>query len=143
LDIAGSGELSGTSWTPTHLPSGSTVWARLWTEVNGAWRVDQDISFTTAPGLTAAFTYPINGATGVDYSKPFTWSAAAGAQRYNVYLGTSQGALDIAGSGELSGTSWTPTHLPSGSTVWARLWTEVNGAWRVDQDISFTTAPGI
>jgi hypothetical protein len=119
------------------------VWARLWTEVNGSWRVDQNVSFTTAAITRAAFTYPTNGATGVDYSQPFTWSAGSGAQAYWVDLGTTQGAFDVARSGNLTTTSWTPTNLPSSSTVWARLWTEVNGSWRVDQDLSFTTASSL
>jgi hypothetical protein len=90
--------------------------------------------------LRPTFSHPTNGATGIDYSLPFTWSSASGAQAYDVYLGTTQGGNDIADSGGLSSTSWTPSHLPAGTTVWARLWTEINNTWRIDQDISFSTA---
>jgi hypothetical protein len=40
-----------------------------------------------------------------------------------------------------SQTSHTGPALPSGKTLYARLYTGVNNAWSRYQDISFTTAP--
>src|SRR5437660_3653227 len=91
----------------------------------------------------AAFTYPTNGATGVNYSQPFTWSAATGAQGYEIDTGTTPGAYDVAKSATITGTSWTPSQLRAGSSLWARLWTYTSQGWRVDQDITFTTAANL
>ncbi len=142
-DVVDSGSLpaSQTSWlVPTPLPTGKTLYARLSTEISGQWQY-QDISFTAAAN-SVAFTYPTAGQQNVDTTKPFSWSGASAAQGYRVTIGTSQGAADVVDSGSLpaSQTSWlVPIQLPTGKTLYARLYTEISGQWQY-QDISFTAA---
>ncbi len=136
---------STTSHTPT-LVANQTLWARIWTLRGSTW-TSSDITFTTAPTLgplTATFVYPTQGATNVDYSQPFSWTAAAsGVQGYALYVGTTQGAGNVFATGLLSPstTSITP-QLVGGQTLWARIWTQRGGNWTFN-DVSFTTAAGL
>ena len=96
------------------------------------------------PANQAALTYPLNGATGVDTSQPFTWSSAEGAQAYYLYVGTTQGASDVFDSRQLdpSVTQITPSLLP-GQTLWARMWTKDSaGQWSY-YDSSFSTSSSV
>src|SRR5205814_1123630 len=125
----------------TAVPGGQTAFARLWTEVGGVWR-SSDSSFTTATTVlvVATLTSPVNGATNVNMTLPLQWTTIAGAQAYELYLGSTLGAKDLVGTGQTQQTSYLATGLAGGQTVSARLWTEVGGIWR-SSDSSFTTAP--
>jgi hypothetical protein len=87
------------------------------------------------PGLAraqqlASLTYPTNGLTSVDLSKPVQWTSVTGAQAYYLYVGTTLGAKDLVNSGEIQQTSYTPRPaIPSGQMVYARLWTKLAGVW--------------
>ena len=87
--------------------------------------------------LVAQFINPVNGATGVDTSKPIEWTALPDAQAFYLYIGTSRGATDLVNSGELHGTSYQANGLPAGQLLYARLWTEKGSIWRYT-DITFT-----
>jgi hypothetical protein len=71
---------------------------------------------------------------------PIQWTTVAGAQAYQLYLGSTLGAKDLVDTSQIQQTSYLATSLPRGQTVRARLWTEVGGVWRFS-DSSFTTAP--
>ena len=130
-----------TSYQAPPLPTGPTLWARIWTEVSNGWTYE-DVSFTVGPLATAYFAYPQTGATAVDPAVPFSWYPAAGAQQYYLDVGTSVGAKDLVDSNSLlpSKTSYQVPALPTGQTIWARIWTEVNGRWTY-RDTSFVAAP--
>ena len=87
--------------------------------------------------LVAQFISPVNGATGVDTSKPIEWTAVADAQAYYLYIGTSRGATDLVNSGELQGTSYQVNGVPAGQLLYARLWTKKGSIWRCT-DMTFT-----
>lgn len=144
-DLLNSGVLSSgtSSYQVSGLPSGKTLYARIYTEVGGSWTYE-DVTFTAAAASsanTAQLTYPAAGATGIGSSPTFTWTGVAGAQDYVLTVGTTLGGYDVANSGMLAGTatSYTASGLPAGKTLYARLYTLVNGTW-TDEDISFTTA---
>src|SRR5947209_504009 len=80
------------------------LWARLWSEVGGAWSW-QEISFTVGPVKSAYFSYPQNGSTSVDPSNPFIWYPAPNATSYVLDLGTTRGGTDLLNSGSLTTTS--------------------------------------
>lgn len=130
---------------PTAPPSnGQTLWARLYTKINGAYVAAPDVAFTAAPGQ-ATFVNPVQGQTNVDTTQSFAWAPAlgAGAQGYYLVVGTSKGASNLVNSGTLptSRTSYFMPNLAPG-TLWARIMTKVNGTFSRFQDISFTAAPG-
>lgn len=56
-------------------------------------------SFTTGAGQAALPIVPTNGATGVALSPTLTWNAGDGAVEHDVYLGTSQSAVQNATTG--------------------------------------------
>src|SRR5436305_699848 len=82
---------------------------------------------TAGQSVVAVVTYPADAAVNVDFTKPFTWSAVANAQSYYLYVGTTAGAKDVVDSLELQDTSFSVWSLPIGRTLYARLWTQVNG----------------
>jgi hypothetical protein len=130
---------------PVALPSnGQTLWARLSTLINGTYAFASDIVFTAAPGR-ATFLRPLTGQTSVDTTQAFAWSAAVGTgvQGYRLSVGTAQGGTTILDASSLPATqnSMFMPNLPSG-TLWARVWTKVNGSYSRFQDVSFTAAPG-
>ena len=114
---------------------GTTAASRL----KGDLVIGQSLCGTTPQAM---FTRPLQGATNVDTSQPFTWSTAPGAEAYYLMVGTTQGGYDLVNSGELatSVSSYSVPPLPAGPTLWARIYTRVGGTWTVFQDVSFTAA---
>ncbi|MDQ6948035.1 MAG: hypothetical protein M3256_17645 [Actinomycetota bacterium] len=144
-DLVNSGVLPSTqsSLDVGALPAGATLFATLFTEVNGAWGF-QASTFTAAPG-EATFTFPLNGQTGVDPTRAFTWSTVPQAQGYILVVGATQYGSNLVFSGMLPPTQSTyptPT-LPAGKTLYAALFTKVNGRYSRVQSIKFTTGPAM
>ena len=139
-DIVNSGETQATSYLAGSVPTGQTLYARLWTKVGGVWR-SADTTFTAAvqAPVTATITYPANGAANADLSLPVQWTTVANAQAYYLYLGTTAGAADVTNSGELHQTSFAIGTFPTGQTLYARIWTKVGGVWRYT-DSTFSAA---
>jgi hypothetical protein len=127
-----------TSQSISGLPANETLYARIWTELSGVW-YHTDVSFSTAPA--AILTSPLNGQTAVDPEQPFTWTAVSNGQAYELWVGTTLGGYDVFQGSEIQGTTQLVSNMPVGTTLFARLWTEVGGAW-YPSDISFTTMPG-
>ena len=124
------------------LPTGKTLWARLYTEVAGDWRNYQEIPFTVTASRDA-FTYPAAGQQNINTLTPFGWSPVAGAQAYRLTIATTPGAVALVNSGILAAnvTSYREPALPTDETLYARIAWEVAGSWSDHQDVSFTAAP--
>ena len=138
-NVVNTGEIQATSYTVTApLPAGAVLWARIWTLLGGNWVYAADVNFTVAP--VAALLYPVNGQQNVDTSSQFTWAPGINVQAYYLYVGTSPGAKDLVNTGEIQATSWSVPPLPVGQTLYARIWTKVNGVWSYPNDVSFTAA---
>jgi hypothetical protein len=98
----------------------------------------------TGTGTTptqASFAYPHDGQTGVDTTKPFTWTPVPGAQSYVLIVGVTMYRAELVNSGSLPGvqTGFNVPDLPTGRTLFATLFTQLNGNWYY-QAISFTAA---
>jgi len=85
-------------------------------------------------------TYPANGATNADMTRPVEWTTVPDAQTYYLYIGTSLGEKDLVDTGGLLATSFLVSGLPSGPMLYARIWAEVDGIW-YSTDSTFTAAP--
>jgi uncharacterized repeat protein (TIGR01451 family) len=111
---------------------GSTVYVRLWSEINGAWPY-VDYTYTAAGTGTAlaAMTGPANHATLTGSSVTFQWSTGTGATEYWLAVSkVSVGGQEIYYSDEGTKLSQVVSGLPiDGSTVYVRLWSKINGAW--------------
>jgi hypothetical protein len=125
-----SGWVTSTSATVPSLPAnGATVYARLYSLVNGAVEYN-DYTYTEAPaGTPAAMISPTSGSTLGTSGVVFTWTTGTNATEYNLWLGLSgPGSSSLYASGWLTTTSTTVTSLPAkGATVYARLYSLVNG----------------
>jgi hypothetical protein len=132
-NVYNSGHITATSVAATNLPgNGATVYAELWSYMNGAW---QYTTYAFTEGVFEPTTVPaalINPAPGslLGSSATFTWSAGTGVTQYDLSLGTSMGAYNVYNSGHITATSVTVTGLPlNGTPVYAEVWSFMNGAW--------------
>ncbi len=147
-DLFNSGVLPATisSVTLPALPAlspGQTLYATLLSEVNGAWTSYQAITFSAIPGQ-ATFTFPLDGQRGVDPTRPFTWAPIPAAQGYVLTIGTTRYGANVVNSGILAPTtSFRTPLLPAGTTLYATLFTEVNGTWSHFQAITFTAGSAL
>ena len=130
-DLVNSGETQQTSYViRSALPINQTLYARLWTKVAGTWRFT-DSTFSAAAPSMARFTYPAAGGTTIDPTQPLTWTTVSNVQAYYLYVGSTPGAKDLVNTGEIQQTSYLlPNLLPVNQTLYARLWTKLNGVWR-------------
>ena len=140
MDVYGSSEVQGTSVTGVTLQPLKTYYVRMWTKLppNGWWYY-QDSTFTTSAGI-ARVQSPRNGATNLNPTAvQITWNTVPNALSYFLYLGSTQGAMDLYGSGEVKTTSVT-VPLPGATTVYASIFTQTAAGW-VYSDSMFTTTP--
>jgi streptogramin lyase len=137
-----SGWLTSASTTLTTLPAkGATVYARLYSLVNGKVQFN-DYSYTeTTPGVPATMIAPTQGGTLGTSNVAFTWTAGMGATQYDLWLGLSgPGSSSLYASGWVTSTSTTVISLPAkGATVYARLYSDVNGVTQYN-DYTYTEA---
>jgi hypothetical protein len=136
-DVLDSRETSLTSFPITGLPSARPLFARLWAKTAGVWGY-RDSSFSAGP-LAPEFVYPRNRAIDVDVARPFQWIPPPGAQAHRLLVGSSPGADDLLDSGELAEPTYTAIGLPSGATMYARVWSKVDGHWTRRSDIVFAS----
>jgi hypothetical protein len=139
LAVVGTTQLSATA---TSLPiDGSPVYATLNGYAGGKWTVQDSKSYTAASLSKATIRSPAKGSTLTGSKVTFSWTAETGATSYQLWLGHSAGAHDIAvvGTTQLSGTA---TTLPTdGSTVYVTLYGYKAGGWAVQDTASYTTGP--
>jgi len=127
-DYVNTGAIQETSYLVRTVPFYRTVYARVWVKVNDVWRYT-DSSFSGAI-LVSYLSYPQNGVTNADLGLPIRWTAVPDVQSYYLYVGTSPGAKDLVDTGAITQTSYVAAGLPSGRTLYVRLWTKVAGIWR-------------
>jgi hypothetical protein len=140
-DVVNSGETKLTSFSIVGLPAGQTLHARLWTRLeNGIWGY-RDSSFS-AGALAPQFVSPSSGSVGVDVSQTFEWTPPASAEAHWLLVGSSPGADDVVNSGQIGTTTYNAGELPSRRTLYARVWSKINGTWTRRSDIAFSTGAG-
>jgi hypothetical protein len=138
-DLYDSGEWAVTSRKVGGLPTkGETLYVRLNT-TSGKVTVHSDYSFTAT--TRAAMISPAAGSALGGSTVTFTWSAAAGASGYSLWLSSvGPGLDDLFDSKETNGTSATANGLPTnGETIYARLYTTW-GNVTVYNDSTYTAA---
>ncbi|MDR3763859.1 MAG: hypothetical protein P4M01_07160 [Acidobacteriota bacterium] len=125
-DLVNIGPLSGTSTTVTLPTNGATVYATLWSTVNGT-LVSKSYSYTEASIAPAQITSPASGSQ-LSSTQTFTYAYNQSTDPVYLWLGTSAGAYDVANIGPLTGGTVTLTLPTDGVTVYATLWSTVNGS---------------
>ena len=135
-DVLDSGLTNATSFSAWELPGGAQLYARIWTlAVDGVWRYS-DSNFSTRAAST--FLYPRLGQLGLSGGTTFQWTSVAGADAYQVSVGSTLGAADLFQSGLVSTTSMDVGALPAASVLYARVQARTNGTWQTT-DIVFST----
>jgi hypothetical protein len=142
----GNGDVSNSFVPPSQnslavngLPTGRTLWARIWTELPGQWLHGTDVTFSLQPSTVAEFTHPVVGSANHGMTGSFQWSQAPGAAEYFLAIGTSPGNGDVSDSFvPPSQNSLAVNGLPTGRTLWARIWTELSGQWLHGTDVTFS-----
>jgi parallel beta-helix repeat protein len=72
----------------------------------------------------------------------FTWSAGTGVQQYWIFIGTQRGAANIYSASQGLRRSVTVSGLPTdGRSVWLRLFSRIDGAWRFNDYTYFAAGP--
>ena len=128
-DLYNSGPLTVTSSTVNGLPAnGETVYARLFTTINGV-QLYTDYTYTAA--IPATLTSPAPGSTLAGSSATFKWTARTGATAYQLLLGTTAaGSSNLYNSGSKTATSLPVAGLPTnGKRIYARILTNFKGTW--------------
>jgi streptogramin lyase len=132
------GTVSGVKVSGPGLPSnGGTVYARLYSFIDGAWQHFDYTYFESGTPAAAALTSPTpNVGIQLGANPSFAWSGGAGVSYYELNLGSAGfGSSDLYSSGVLAGTATgvtvTGPGLPSnGGTVYASLYSFIDGAWQ-------------
>ena len=137
-DLVNTGEIPQTSYLASDLPADRVLYARMWTKSASGWQfVDSTFSATSVQSSKIAF--PADGTVANLYN-PFRWTRVANVEAYYLYVGTTVGAKDLVNTGETQQTSYLSPGLPTGTTLYARMWTKAAGVWRY-VDSTFTAAP--
>jgi len=130
------------SATVSGLPTnGSALYARLWSLINGAW-VYNEYTYTAANIATAKaqMTSPAPSSTLASSTVTFQWSGGSGVSDYWLEIGTAFGTNNLYNQDRGMSLSATVSGLPAnGSTLYARLWSLINGAW-VYNDYTYTAS---
>lgn len=140
-DILAQDQGGSTSTTVGGLPTdGSTLYVRLWSHFTDGWKFN-DYTYTAAQGTTtyAQMTSPANGTNLKGSDVTFTWTKAANAIEYYMYIGSTVGAKDLFAQNLGTTTSIALSGLPQdGSTLYVRLWTHLDSGWFY-YDYSYTS----
>jgi hypothetical protein len=136
LGVVSTTGLSGVFNLPVN---GIPLFVRMWTLTGGAWYFN-DYKYTAAPASIASITSPAPGSTLTGGTVMFSWTAAAGATSYQLWVGTTSGAHDLAVE-STPGLSATVNNLPvNGIPLFVRMWTLTGGTWYFN-DYTYTTGP--
>ena len=136
---AGSSDLfsytgSATSVTVPAVPAnGAIVYARLSSKISGAWQYNDYLYTESTTPVPAVLTTPTPGLSTVlgTSGVTFQWTSGTGVALYQLNLGTTgPGSSDLFAL-RSSVTSTIVATLPAnGKEVYARLYSEINGAWQ-------------
>jgi hypothetical protein len=139
-NLYNSGSITGTSVNVTGLPTnGVKIYARLWSLMSGVWR-PTDYTYTEeGTPASASLTTPAPASQLPGSSVTFSWTTGSGPTAYELWLGsTGVGSSNLYNSGSTTLTSANVAGLPTtGATVYARLWSFINGAWQ-STDYTYT-----
>ena len=132
-DIFKSTSTTATSLTVAGIPqNGVVVYVRLSTNFNGTWEHIDSTYFEAGAAKLASLTAPAPGSRLSGSSATFSWTSGTGVTAYQLHVGTTGfGSSDVFDSNKLTATSVAVSGIPTnGSTLYVRLFSMVNGAWR-------------
>jgi hypothetical protein len=112
---------------------GQTLYARLYSKINGAWQyTDYNYTESGAP-VAAALSSPTPGSTLTGSTATFNWSAGGGVTEYEFFLGTTgpgSDNLDFLRSVTALSSGLVSNIPTTGAKLYARLYSKINGVWQ-------------
>jgi len=141
-NLYNSGGTFATSEKVTGLPEdGVNIYATLYTEIAGAWSLNSYVYTESGTASPALLTSPTPGTATVlgTSNVKFQWTTGSGPTEYQLWLGTTgPGSKNLYNSGGTYSTSATVPAIPdAGLTVYATLYSEIDGAWQAE-DYEYT-----
>jgi len=125
---------TATSVTATTLPAnGSTVYATLYSYINGAWQSNSYVYTESGTPVPAILQSPAPGLSDVlgTTNVPFQWSSGTGVSLYQLNLSAiAPGESDLYLYKGSASTTTVPSVPANGVTVYARLYSKINGTWQ-------------
>ena len=118
-------QVSGSA-TVTLPTVGSTVYATLWSTINGK-LVSSTATYTEATASAAAISSPSSGSTLTGASTTLTWNTNGSTTPVYLWIGSTAGAYDLVNINIPSGNSTTVTLPTTGATVYVTLWSTIGG----------------
>ena len=125
-----------TTGVVSNIPTaGATLYARLYSFINGAWQSTDYTYKESGTPAKAVLTSPAPGSTLPGSSATFTWTAGQGVTQYLLRLGTTgAGSNNVYNASNTATTALTTgvvSNIPTtGATLYARLYSYINGAWQ-------------
>jgi hypothetical protein len=118
---------------PTLPANGSTVYATLYSYINGTWQSNSYVyteSGTPAPATLQSPTPGLSTVLGTT-NVPFQWSSGTGVSLYQLNLSAiAPGGSDLYLYKGTATSAIAPALPANGATVYARLYSKINGAWQ-------------
>ena len=139
-NLYNAGPTTATQATATGLPTnGATIYARLSSFINAAWQYN-DYTYSAYRSLVpATITSPSADSMLTGPNQTFTWSRGTGPTEYELCIGTTgSGTCDVYNSGSITANEASVTTLPAGATLYARIYSLIDGAWQYS-DYVYTT----
>jgi hypothetical protein len=140
---------TATSTTVPTLPAnGVTVYATLYSEVNGVWHSNAYLYTESGTPVPAVLTSPTPGISTVlgTTSVSFQWSSGTGVTEYQLNLSAiAPGDHDLFTYKGTALTATAPSLPANGIPVYATLYSYINGAWQSNNYVytESGTSPGI
>jgi hypothetical protein len=113
--------------------NGAKVYARLYSQINGAWQYNDYLYTESGSPVPAALTFPTPGLSTVlgTGNQAFIWNTGTGVSLYQLNLGTTApGASDLFSYKGTATSANVPSLPVNGATVYARLYSQINGTWQ-------------
>ncbi len=140
-NLYNAGPTTATQATATGLPTnGATIYARLSSYINAAWQYNDYTYSAYRVIVPATITSPSAGSQLTGTSQTFTWSRGTGPTAYELCIGTTgSGSCDVYNSGSTTANEASVTTLLSSpTTLYARIYSLIDGAWQYT-DYVYTT----
>jgi len=118
---------------PTLPTNGATVYASLYSKINGVWQSNAYQYTESGTPTPATLTSPTPGLTTIlgTSSVLFQWTAGGGASEFQLNLSaTTPGASDLFLYKGTSSSATVPTLPAHGVTVYATLYSKIKGTWQ-------------
>ena len=157
-NVYNSGIIAATTATVPSIPSGAlTIYARLYSKINGVWTPIDNTFIESGTVTRAALTNPAAGSVLGTTNVVFTWNTGVGVNGgYQLQVGTTGlGSSNLLSTGTLAVTTATVPSIPANALpVYVRLFSKINGVWSYfdymftesgtpAQAVLLTPAPGL